>query len=227
MRSMREKIFILFLLVLCKNSFVYSQDLSEYKNQIKFSPIQTINLLNPGFELSYEREYGKFSSQISVAYLVDCFRTTPYEDYNGYRVMLEEKLFHFKRNYYRQYFSLEIGYYSASMLHSLYFVPKNIEWGDDLYYTSQYKDVFNLKRTGTIINAKYGMQFLIKRFRIDLSVGLGIIIHNITHSDRVNFDDKMVSPRHPNAYYMMEYEGSHSMPNFPVFPYTLKIGYVF
>jgi len=199
----------------------------DYKNQIYFSPIKTVNLLNPGFEFSYEREYGRFSSQISLAYLVDCFHITPYENYNGYRIMFEEKLFHFKRKHFRQYFSLGIGYYSASMINTAYFVPKDIEWDDDLYYESQYKDIFNLNRTGVLIDAKYGMQFLIKHFRIDFCFGLGVIIHNITHSNRINPEDKMISPRHPNAYYMMEYEGKHAMPNFPIFPYTLKIGYAF
>ena len=207
------------------NNRYYTVQKSLYKNQIKFTPTKTINIFNPGFELSYEREYGrKFSTQVSVAYLVDCFHTTPYEDYKGYRVMLEEKLFFFKRKNFRQYFSLETGYYAASMKSSAYFVPKGIEWSDELYYDSQYKDIFNLKRKGVIIDVKYGMQFLIKRFTIDYTIGLGVIIHNIKHTNRLNPDDKMVSPRHPNVYYMMEYEGKHSMPNFPM---TLKLGYSF
>lgn len=215
--------FTLFLLLLCANKSVYSQDLIKYKNQIKFSPIRIVNIMNPGFELSYEREHGeKFSTQISAAYLIDCFQTTPYEDYSGYRIMFEEKLFRSGDKSFRQYFSLEIGYYSANMICPAYFIPKDIEWNDDLYYESQYKDVFNLKRTGVIIDAKYGIQFLIKHFSIDFSFGLGVIIQNITHSNRLNSDDKMVLPRHPNVYYMIEYEGKHSILNLPL---TLKLGY--
>ena len=207
------------------NNRYYTLQKSLYNNQIKFSPIKTMNLINPGFELSYEREFGrKFSTQVSAAYLVDCFYTTPYDDYSGYRIMFEEKLFFFKQNNFRQYISLETGYYAASMKSYAYFVPKEIERGDELYYESQYKDIFNLKRTGVIINAKYGMQFLIRQFTIDYTIGLGVIIHNIKHSNRLNPDDKMVSPRHPNIYYMMEREGKHSMPNFPM---TLKLGYSF
>ncbi len=223
MKKPKLSILALFLL-LHANSHIFSQDLSEYKNQIKFSPIRTVNILNPGFELSYEREHGRLSTQVSAAYLTDCLHATPYEDYGGYRIMLEEKLLFFKRKFFRQYFSFETGYYTASMVSSAYFVPKGIEWGDDLYYDSKYEDTFNLKRMGVIIDAKYGMQFLIGHFTIDFSSGLGVIIHNITHSNRQNPDDEMVWPRHPNAYYMMEYEGNHSMPNFPL---TLKLGYIF
>ena len=219
--------FFLFLLLLYANNIVFSQDVPGYKNQIKISPIKTVNFYNPGFEFSYEREYGKFSTQVIAAYLVDCFHITSYEDYSGYRIMFEEKLFYFTRKYFRQYFSLEVGYYFASMTSSAYFVPKDIKKDDDLYYESQYEDIFKLKRTGVIIDAKYGMQFLIKRFRIDLNVGLGIIIHNITHLNRINPDDEMVSPIDLTAGYMMENNGRHVMPNFPVFPYTLMLGYAF
>ena len=216
---------VLFLSQLHANSLAFAQDLPEYKNLIKISPITIVNILNPGFELSYERKNGgKFSTQVSASYLVNCFHTTDYEDYSGFRILLEERLYYFKRRFFNQYLSLETGFYSASMISSALFVPKNIEWGDDLYYDLQYKDIYNLKRTGVIIDAKYGMQFLIKHFTIDTGIGLGIIIHNITHSNRLNPDDKMVSPRHPNAYYMMENEGKHSMPYFPI---TLRLGYAF
>jgi len=217
--------FLLLIFFLYASDYIFSQDLSEHKSQIKLTPIKIINLLNPGFELSYERVHnGNFSTQVSVAYLVDCLRATPYEDYSGYRIMLEEKRFHFKRKSHRHYFSLEIGYYTANMINSAHFVPQGIEWGDDLYYESLYEDIFSLKRTGTIINAKYGIQVIIKHFTIDFSAGLGVIIHNITHSNRLNPNDEMDSPRHPNVYHMMEYEGKHSMPNLPL---TLKLGYVF
>jgi len=215
--------FVLFLFLLCSNSIVFSQELPEYKNQIKFSPLRLLNNLNPGLELGYEREYDKYSSQVSVAYLFDFFPITEYKNYSGHRIMLEQKYFIFKRKYVRQYFSLGMGYYSASMIASSLFMPKDIERGDILYYDSQYEDTFKLKRIGVPIDAKYGIQLLIDRSIIEFSVGFGFIIHNITHSNRMNPNDKMVND-HFNVYYMMEKEGKHVMPNLPL---TLKLSYAF
>ena len=178
-----------------------TESLTDYKNQIKFSPIRAVNILNPGLELSYEREYGKFSTQISATYLVDCFGTTYSKDYSGYRIMLEQKWFQSKQKNQRTYFSLDLGYYSASMTNSAYFTPKGIEWTDN------YEDIFNLKRTGVMVSGKFGVQLLIKRFIIDFGIGFGIITHNITHSNKTNPDDELLSPRSPNVYYMMEKEG--------------------
>ena len=216
---------LLLIIFLYSNNYLFSQNVSEYKNLIKFSLSRTIDVLNPGFELNYEREYGKkFSTQVSATYLVDCFHMTPYKDYSGYRIMLEEKLFCFKLKPFRQYFSLETGYYSASMINSAYFVPKGIEWADELYDESQYEDIFNLKRTAVIISPKCGLQYAIGHFTIDFSAGLGIAIQNITHTNRQNPDDEMVSPMHPNIYYMTENEGKHSIPNFSL---AVKLGYAF
>jgi len=180
---------------------------------------------NPGFELSYELKYGgKLSTQISAAYLIDCFHSTSYENYNGYRILLEEKRYFFKRKLFSQYFSIETGYYAANMTSSSYFVPKGIELGDDLYYESRYQDIFDLKRTGVIINVNYGMQFLIKHFSINWSTGFGFFIHNITHSNRLNPDDKIDSSSSSLVNNMMKREGKHLMPNLPL---TLRFGYAF
>jgi len=225
MRKLFFLSFILFLFSLCTCYTAFSQDLYEYKNQIKFSPIRMINLLNPGFELSYERKNGrKFSTQISVAYLVDCIQTTQHEKYSGYRILLEEKLFHFNYKFFKQYVSLETGYYAVNMISSANFMPKGIDRNDDLYFNSKYEDIFNMNRTGIIVNSKYGVQFLIKRLTFDTNIGFGIIIHNITHSNRLNPDDKWMPSSHTFFYNLMVREGKRLMPNFP---FTFKVGYLF
>jgi hypothetical protein len=203
----------------------FTQDLPAHKNQIEFSLTKMINPPDPGFELSYERKHGEmFSTQMSAAYLVDCFQATSYKDYSRYRILIEEKLYFFKKKIFRQYFSLETGYYAASMMSSECFVPNGIEKDDELYYESQYVDIFSLKRKGLIIDAKYGQQFLIKRFTIGFGIGIGILIHNVSHSNRLKPDDKMVSPGSLNVYHIMDKEGKRSV---PYFPFTLKFGYAF
>jgi len=223
------KKFIVFCILVASSSLLFSQNAFERRNQIKFSPMRTINLLNPGFELSFERKFTEiFSTQIAVAYLVDLLRShdNNRQNYSGYRIMLEQKLFYANatRNNIRAYISLGTGYYSVNMISSAFFMPRGIELGDPLYYDSQYWDMFNLKRTGVIINVKTGVQFLINRVSIDFSFGLGIIIQNVTHTNRLNPEDRMATPRHLNVWYMTEREGRNVRPNFP---FTLKIGYSF
>jgi len=211
------------------NSFVFSQSFSDYKNQIKFTPLRMINLVNPGFELSYERDYAKrLSSQISVAYLTDVFNVADYdsETFSGRRIAFEQKIFYSNnpnQTNVRKYFSLVSGYSSVNMKnYTGYFMLKDFELEDHL--KDYYEDVFDLKRTSVIINAKTGFQVLLSRFCFDFSIGLGFIVQNITHSNRLNPDDKMLQPRSPNVYYATTNEGKRVYPHMPI---SLKIGYVF
>ena len=48
---------------------VYGQESKSIENQVKFSPLRMLNYTAPGLELSYEIGYGKFSTQLSAAYL--------------------------------------------------------------------------------------------------------------------------------------------------------------
>lgn len=215
----------LFLAILGGVFKVYGQDSSLYSSQIKFAPVKMINLINPGVKLAYElRHSQKFATQVSGVYLRDFFGSSPYKDYRGYKFLLEEKFYHGQRRAFSRYVSLETGYYKAKMLNKTIFVPVAIETDDDLYYESQYEDQYNLKRDGVITNAKYGMVFLIKRFTIDLSFGIGTTIHRIDHSNRLDPEDKFFKTRHINFYHMMEEEGRRITPNFPI---SVKFGYIF
>ena len=222
MKTLKFLVLVLFLSPLFTNGKAFSQDTWEYRNQIKFTPLRTLNLLNPGFEVSYERKYAKkIATQVSMAYLVDLFTFTPCKDYNGYRFLLEEKLYLFKHRFFMQYASLEGGYYAANMIRTSTFERKDTGLSSDRLV---YDDTYHLKRTGIIFNTKYGVQFLFDSFVMDVSVGLGIITHTIVHSNRAYPDDELALLYGPNYYYMWEVEGKRSILNFP---FSLKIGYSF
>ena len=82
------------------------------ESQIKLSPLRIMNFKAPGFELSYEIGYGKFSSQLSSAYLIDIAEEGRMrKDLKGMRFNLEEKYVvkTTKNQRFRHYLSSEIG----------------------------------------------------------------------------------------------------------------------
>ena len=119
------------------------------KHRLKFTPTRLINVFHPGLELGYEYCYGRFSSQISAAYL---FNSTVfvYNSLSGYHLKYEEKLF-FKRqlrnNRIKFYTSVEICYNYVNNNQNHLFLPaeeKHMTWSEREKFA--YKDDFDLKR---------------------------------------------------------------------------------
>ena len=86
-KDLMRKAFFLIIICLCTSICSFSQQAENkvnYNNQIKFSPMRMINLFNPGFELSYQRNYGPDFDTFNPCflYLVDyqCFEkfATPF-----------------------------------------------------------------------------------------------------------------------------------------------------
>ena len=68
------------------------------------------------------------------------------------------------------------------------------------------------------------MQYSIKHFVLDFNIGIGLRNRNVTHSERLNYNDKMEQPRHPNIEYSQTVEGKYYTINIP---FDIKIGYAF
>ena len=91
-KSVFSRSIILTIILVVGSIMSYGQENEWTKHQIKFSPVRTINWFSPGLELSYELGYGKFSTQLSGAYLIDIFNEVGRgSNFTGYRLNLEQK----------------------------------------------------------------------------------------------------------------------------------------
>jgi len=189
------------------------------ENQLKFSPLRIVNWFTPGFELSYQRNYGNFASQVSIAYLTDIIKFR--EDVQGYRLSFEQK-YYFPKSYFkyqRTFISFSNAYNNISSTRSSQlFVPKDNQWDD---YTNSYIDDNKINRQSVTFNVKIGMEFQVKRLLLEWGAGIGIAYHNVRQLNKKSPDYRieygLLSP-------MFEKEGKKVMPNIPI---TFKIGYAF
>ncbi|MBO9702564.1 MAG: hypothetical protein J7604_20300 [Sporocytophaga sp.] len=93
-----------------------AQKFPTLKNQIKLSPMRTLDLVNPGYELSYERLLQRlFALQASAAYLKDIFKTTDFENIQGYRLGLEGKFLIAIMKVTRPYLAAEMIYQNSNL----------------------------------------------------------------------------------------------------------------
>jgi len=217
------------IIIICffSSVFAFSQQTRHIewsKNQIKFSPIRTFNWFNPGLELSYQRNYGHFSSQLSLAYLTDIANISGRKDVQGYRLNFEEKYYipksYFKRQ--RMFFSCEAGYNKInSTRESQYFVPKNNQKID---YENSYIDDYEIKRQSIIFDVKAGMEFQIKHLIFEFGIGFGITHQNVRQLNKKNPDYKIEYNFEDIISPLFEEEGRYIIANIP---FTFKIGYAF
>ena len=207
---------ILFFTIFVLMGLVSKSQESKYlESQIKFSPLRLLNYTAPGIELSYEIFYGKFSTQLSAAYLVDMvhyIKVRP--ELKGVRFNLEEKYFiKISQNRKRRFYcSSEIGYNYVD------FVAEERFWMNDI--KEDYWARYNKKSRSIIINAKSGMQLLAGNFVFDFSGGFGVIFKNVVDSNKPQ-DEEMIDGVLNG---ILEIAGKHTFPNVPI---SVKIGYRF
>lgn len=226
---MKSKLSILIFLLLTIQLYGQS-DTSLYKNQIKFSPLRIVDLVNPGFELSFERLYlNKFSTQLSAAFMTKIPGLPPYRNFRGYRFSIEGKCFfefdqrlkNFNRRS-RQYYSAEVIYYKTNF--STIYKFENEFSQDSLKSDYRYNDTFSVNKKMLIFNLKWGVQYKFNHFVFDLGAGLGLKYKDVLHSDRLNPNDQLERSRHPNLVYMTLAEGKYYTVSIP---FNIKIGYAF
>src|SRR5690606_8797522 len=204
MKSSCKCIFSVLLFTLV-TIYSFGQNDSNYKNQLKLSPIKIVDLINPGIEINYERKFDDFSTQLSVAYLTDVFGITEFTDFKGFRIALEEKYFlnskskkiFQKREYFHPYFSASIAFTKTDYKFESSF---GLMDSDTDFVTYEYLDIFGVKKQTMSLNFKYGFQTIYKHWIVDISFGLGLKYKNVKHYDRNNATDQLIKSRHPNVY---------------------------
>jgi hypothetical protein len=209
---MKYLFFILFIFIGLTS---YSQENQYLENQIKFSPLRMLNYTAPGLELSYEIVYGKFSTQLSAAYLIDLvhyIKVRP--ELKGMRFNLEEKYFiKFTDNRdFRFYVSSEIGYNNVN------FVAEEGFWNrikDEGYWAR-----YNKKSRSIIVNEKLGGQVFAGNFVFDFSIGLGVVFKNVVDYNKPP-DEELLDGLLNGV---LEVAGKHTFLNVP---FSFKMGYRF
>jgi hypothetical protein len=183
-------------------------------------------------ELGYEYCYGRFSSQISAAYL---FNSTVfvYNSLSGYNLKYEEKFFIKKRllkNRIKLYTSVEICYNYINQNKNRLFVPAEY---DDLSRTDKeqyaYTGKFDLQNKAFVAHVKFGTQIKprkIKNLLFEPCGGIGVNFQNVVHYNR-NPDDSFFYPMgslFPVIRGIKDKEGESVLPNFT---FAFRIGYIF
>ena len=234
---MKKIIWIIILQVaLCGEIFPQKTDLKNtewQKNQIKFSPLRIFNWYTPGLELSYQRNHGKYASQISIAYLtaiVDNVYIFTYGDltsdetFHGYRLNFEEKFFFSKvaKHNMRTLISSEIGYNNIETKRERSFAP--LDANGKIDENNKYSLNNKMNRQSIIFNIKAGMEFRIKQLTLEWGVGLGFKHQNVQYFDKRNPTDQRIFGFEDIISPLCEEEGRYFIPNFPI---TFKIGYTF
>ena len=213
-----KKIALLFIFFVFISLTSYSQECKYLESQIKFSPLRIVNFKAPGFELSYEIGYGKLSTQLSSAYLIDiAAKGRTRKDLKGMRFNIEEKyvIKATQNQRFRHYLSFEIGYNHVNYVEELFFN----NYDENGKYLKGYWVGYDKKSRSIIVDAKTGIQAFAGNIVFDCSIGIGIIFKNVIEYDKPrdyesdNFLD-----------FFWETAGRHTMFNLPI---SFKIGYRF
>ncbi|HVF96514.1 MAG TPA: hypothetical protein VM871_04300 [Flavisolibacter sp.] len=203
---------------------IHGQSSFNYNRyQLKVSPFRAIDMINPGVELSLERNYQRNSFQLSYAYMTSSLiQERNARNYAGNRFAAEWKRFTQIKKSARNYRSAELVYSSVHYPMVGVFGPRGTDTATVL---RSYSDSIRLYRKTLSLNVRIGHQFfLLKHFVFDVAFGIGLKYRNVRHTDRLISSDVLSPPRHPNAYHLAERTGKSITVNVPT---TFKIGYTF
>lgn len=198
-----------------------SWDISR-KNVIKFNPFRLAGPIHPGFEFSYERFHSfKHSSQLSLAFMANAEGATNF-DYAGYRVGWEERFYITSMSRFRPFVGMEIDFVNKVYDSEWIFGIEN--WHLDTL-NNNYTDAYKVHKKLLTFTPKFGMQFFFAQtITLDFSAGLGIRRRNVSHSERINPNDLMEIPRHPDLRYDANKPGNEWVAALPI---QIRVGYAF
>lgn len=199
----------------------------KYKNQVKFSPIRVFDPINPGFEVSYERAYGRFSSQLAAAVLADPFTVTDNDQYTGVRLAIEEKYFFGRGSKVRPYVAMEMVAHKIDIRRHDLFTDDPRSWrynAEDSLYAEPYVDDYRIEKSMFTISGKVGLQAIFGRFVLDFGYGLGLKWRTVEHFDRMFPSDRFARGIQIGAKDGAYREGCWKTMAMPL---NLKVGFLF
>ncbi len=205
----------------------YNTSVRTHSNVLKLSLSALSNPVNPGIELSYERKiHARWSSQVMMTWLLPGSLLNSGNDIDlgikGYRIGFEQK-YYFRRTAPRgMYASAECSFLQNNYTAQWNFGVENIT--DTSYHNTNYPDDFDVSKKTYTFNLKSGYQLFYKSWSMDLSAGIGLRYKDVRHFNRINPQDQMEWPRHPNIFYITNREGKYWTVSLPL---QVKIGWSF
>lgn len=197
-----------------------------FVNQVKFSPIRVLDPFNPGFEISYERVYSRWSTQVSAALLADPFKLTGHDRYTGVRLALEQKYFFIVSRKFRPYVSLDLVQHQITIRRTDEFspYPDGYLYADDSTYYEVYSDSYRIEKQMVTVNTKIGIQANLGKVVLDLGVGVGLKFKTVQHFERTNLGHTIVQGVDEVPSIATIDRGRYTTPNLPL---NLKVGLLF
>ncbi len=199
----------------------------QCKNILKITPLKTLAILNPAYELIYERITSlRFSSELMFAYLLPNNLLIPKNNYNannnGFILAFEEKFYFQKTAPFGPYISIELKYLQNRYKCIWPIIPS--EEQVFAYSNDTYMDEFIVKKKTYTCNLKLGYQHIYKRFIVDLYSGIGLKYKDVVHIDRLNPKHKMYSGGQSFISYPYNLNGKYFS---PVITLNLRLGWLF
>jgi hypothetical protein len=235
-----KKLF-LFLFFGSSSLSLYSQRDSDpffkKRNAIIFAPLNTFDIINPSFQIGYERllHNDKFAIQAEAGLML--FHSLPHYfiDYlnevkdcaysnSGFKVRSELKYFYSLSKSKGPYFSLELFY-----LRNKSGVKETFNIVDTTFVYSEarpiganvYDDFFYNDKQRFGLNLKIGVKlFFLKNFYFEPFIGLGLVYRTSKHYERENLNDTLYG----EELSFHNKIGNMFIPNLPA---NIKIGYRF
>ena len=103
-------------------------------------------------------------------------------------------------------------------------------WGtfgqfDSIGFANFYEEEYGIHKRWVTISGKFGIQIVSNdRFSYVFELGLGARYRNVVHFDRINLEDNMFQPRHPNVHYFSNSPGKEWIVAIPI---RFRLGYLF
>lgn len=221
-------IFCLILSVFTCSVEAQDPDINPRKNIIKISPLKLIDVSNAAVELTFERATGnRFSTGLTVGWLLPnnpgSGSVVPNPNSRGVSLALEEK-------YYLRASAPRGSYLAAglSFLKNRYKAEEDFidaDAAEGLYPEDHsYRDEIIVNKQTLTFFVKWGYQFHINRFSLEVYGGLGIRYKDVYHSERENLTDELLKPRHPNVFHEQNRAGKYLTMSLPL---SFRVGYVF
>lgn len=231
---------VLLVLILGLSNLVFGQSDTIQKskrNAIFIAPMNIFDVINPSFQLGYERVFNdKISAQIEggvvlrhsvLGFIFEALNRGAYWYTNsGYKIRFEIKYsinnkIRFLEN---PYLSCELFYTKNKSYVNDLFIVKDTTYVYPIERPSGYngyEDFFTLDKQRFGINLKIGTQiFLTEHVFFEPHIGLGIVYRKSKHYGRMNINDDF----YDKVLSFHNEKGDMIIPNFPC---NVKIGYKF